>query len=156
MADSLKSIRKTCLRYGAMVRSRQSGTLKGSKPMRSPTASLTDPPIGNPIAEGVNWVQGATLGSVATIVAVIAVAAVGLLLLSGRLDLRRGTTVVLGCFILFGAAGIAAVLTGVGRADTHGSAIADRDPLAQHSRTSPSPPASAYDPYAGASVPTAK
>ena len=40
--------------------------------------------------------------------AVIAVASVGLLMLTGRINWRYGATVILGCFILFGAASIVA------------------------------------------------
>jgi type IV secretion system protein VirB2 len=54
------------------------------------------------------WVQGTLLGNVATAVAVIAVAVVGFLMLTGRLEWRRGITVILGCFIIFGAAAIVA------------------------------------------------
>jgi len=46
------------------------------------------------------------LGTVATVIAVIAVASVGLLMLTGRMNWRYGATVILGCFILFGAASI--------------------------------------------------
>ena len=59
-----------------------------------------------PIANAVGWIQGTLLGNVATAVAVIAVAMVGLMMLSGRINWRMGATVVLGCFILFGAATI--------------------------------------------------
>jgi type IV secretory pathway VirB2 component (pilin) len=52
------------------------------------------------------WVQGTLLGTLATTAAVIAVAVVGLLMLSGRIDWRRGLTVIVGAFILFGAASI--------------------------------------------------
>ena len=38
----------------------------------------------------------------------IAVGAVGLMMLTGRIDWRRGLTVVLGAFILFGAVAIVA------------------------------------------------
>src|SRR3546814_6795556 len=79
--------------------------------MYSPTASLTDSPVHNPIADGVAWVEGAALGSVATSVAVVAVAAIGLLMLSGRSELRRGITVVLGCFLLLGASAIGRAIT---------------------------------------------
>ena len=48
------------------------------------------------------------LGTVATVVAVIAVAVVGLMMLTGRMNWRYGATVILGCFILFGAASIVA------------------------------------------------
>jgi type IV secretion system protein VirB2 len=56
----------------------------------------------------VQWLQGTLLGTLATVVAVIAVASVGFLMLTGRMNWRYGTTVVLGCFILFGAASIVA------------------------------------------------
>jgi type IV secretion system protein VirB2 len=48
------------------------------------------------------------LGNVATAVAVIAVAMVGFMMLTGRMNWRFGATVILGCFILFGAASIVA------------------------------------------------
>ena len=46
------------------------------------------------------------LGNVATAVAVMAVAAVGFMMLTGRMNWRFGATVILGCFILFGASAI--------------------------------------------------
>jgi type IV secretory pathway VirB2 component (pilin) len=46
------------------------------------------------------------MGNVATAVAVMAVAAVGFMMLTGRMNWRYGATVILGCFILFGAATI--------------------------------------------------
>lgn len=56
------------------------------------------------------------MGSVATAVAVIAVASVGLMMLTGRMNWRFGATVIIGLFILFGAgaivAGIRTVATG--------------------------------------------
>lgn len=126
--------------------------------MYTPTSSLTDPSAGHSIADGVEWIQNAALGTVATTIAIIAVAAMGLLMLSGRLELRRGITVVLGCFILFGATGIAAALTGLGRAGTQANptAVPDSSPLTQQVKAASPPASSAYDPYAGASVPTAR
>ena len=56
----------------------------------------------------VHWVQGTLLGTVATVAAVIAVASVGFMMLSGRMNWRYGASVILGCFILFGAASIVA------------------------------------------------
>lgn len=121
--------------------------------MFSPTPSLTDPPADSPIADGIIWVQGVLLGTTATAVAIVAVAAIGLLMLSGRLELRRGITVVIGCFVLFGAAGIPAALTGeVGADNPRGpTAAASPDPLSNQVHSAPPP--TAYDPYAGASVP---
>ena len=52
------------------------------------------------------WIQGTLLGNVATAAAVIAVAVVGFMMLTGRIEWRRGLTVVIGCFIIFGAVAI--------------------------------------------------
>lgn len=65
-----------------------------------------DPAGSGPIVGAVEWLQGTLLGNVATAVAVIAVAAVGFLMLTGRINWRYGATVVVGLFILFGAASI--------------------------------------------------
>lgn len=70
--------------------------------------SLADPAGSGVIVSAVRWLQGTLLGTVATVVAVIAVASVGLLMLTGRINWRYGATVILGCFILFGAASIVA------------------------------------------------
>jgi type IV secretory pathway VirB2 component (pilin) len=60
------------------------------------------------ILTAVNGIQGTLLGNVATAIAVIAVGATGLMMLMGRIDWRRGATVIIGCFIVFGAAAIVA------------------------------------------------
>ncbi|UAL09182.1 TrbC/VirB2 family protein [Caulobacter segnis] len=64
---------------------------------------MKDPAGSGPIIAALGWVQGTLLGNVATAVAVIAVAMVGFMMLTGRINWRMGATVVLGCFILFGA-----------------------------------------------------
>ena len=74
----------------------------------SAQASLADPQGSGVIVAAVRWLEGTLLGTIATVVAVIAVAAVGLLMLTGRINWRYGATVILGCFILFGAASIVA------------------------------------------------
>lgn len=68
----------------------------------------TDPAGSSVIVGAVSWMQGTLLGTLATVVAVIAVAVVGLMMLTGRINWRYGATVILGCFILFGAASIVA------------------------------------------------
>lgn len=68
--------------------------------------SFSDPNGSGPIVDALVWLQGTLLGTVATVVAVIAVASIGFLMLTGRLNWRYGATVILGCFILFGAASI--------------------------------------------------
>ena len=68
--------------------------------------SYSDPAGAGPIVGALQWLQGTLLGTAATVVAVIAVATVGFLMLAGRMNWRYGATVIIGCFILFGAASI--------------------------------------------------
>ena len=68
----------------------------------------SDPAGSGVLVSAVNWLQGTLLGTVATVVAIIAVASVGFLMLTGRMNWRYGATVILGCFILFGASSIVA------------------------------------------------
>ena len=67
-----------------------------------------DPAGSGVIINAANWLQGTLLGTVATVAAVIAVAAVGFMMLTGRMNWRHGAIVILGCFVLFGAASIVA------------------------------------------------
>ena len=81
----------------------------------SPTAVLAqtaDPQGSGPIVAALGWLQGTLLGNVATAVAVMAVAAVGFMMLTGRMNWRFGATVVIGIFILFGAGTIVAGIQG--------------------------------------------
>lgn len=71
-------------------------------------AQTLDPAGSNVIVGALNWLEGTLLGTVATVAAVIAIASVGFMLLTGRMDWRYGVTVILGCFILFGAGAIVA------------------------------------------------
>jgi type IV secretory pathway VirB2 component (pilin) len=61
-----------------------------------------------PIEGALLWIQGTMLGNVATAVAVMAVAAVGFGMLTGRMNWRFGASVIIGVFIIFGAATIVA------------------------------------------------
>ena len=70
--------------------------------------AFADPAGSGAIVGAVHWIQGTLLGTFATVVAVVAVAVVGLLMLTGRINWRYGATVILGCFILFGATSIVA------------------------------------------------
>ena len=83
-------------------------------PVRAQVA--TDPAGSGPILGALGWVQGTLMGNLATTAAVIAVAVTGLMMLTGRIDWKRGLTVVLGCFILFGAAAIVAGMRAVATA----------------------------------------
>lgn len=80
----------------------------------------------------------------------IAIAVIGLAMLAGRLEVRRGAKVILGCFIVLGASIVA-------------SGLVERlNPLATASEVTVAPPAQAAlppkksrnsdDPYAGASL----
>ena len=69
---------------------------------------VADPAGSSPLLGALNWVQGTLLGNLATSAAVIAVAVVGFLMLAGRIEWRRGLTVIFGSFIIFGAAAIVA------------------------------------------------
>jgi type IV secretion system protein VirB2 len=75
-------------------------------------ARAGDPQGSGPIVAALAWLQGTLLGNVATAVAVMAVAAVGFMMLTGRLNWRFGATVIIGCFILFGAGAIVSGIQG--------------------------------------------
>jgi type IV secretion system protein VirB2 len=71
-------------------------------------ADYGDPQGSGVIVGAVDWLQGTLMGTVATTAAVIAVAVVGFMMLTGRVNWRHGAMVILGCFVLFGAASIVA------------------------------------------------
>ena len=58
---------------------------------------------GNPLVDALNWMMQILLGPVATALAVMAVAGVGFMMLTGRMNWRYGGTVIIGVFIIFGA-----------------------------------------------------
>ncbi|SMQ69855.1 type IV secretion system protein VirB2 [Altererythrobacter xiamenensis] len=67
-----------------------------------------DPQGSGPVVSALAWLQGTLLGTVATTIAVMAVAAIGFMMLTGRMNWRFGATVIVGVFILFGATTIVA------------------------------------------------
>ena len=90
--------------------------LAGALAAASPAAAQTvtaNPEGSGPILAALQWVEGTLMGNLATTAAVIAVAVVGFLMLTGRIEWRRGLTVVIGCFIIFGAAAIVAGIRSV-------------------------------------------
>jgi type IV secretory pathway VirB2 component (pilin) len=122
---------------------------------------LADSTTPAPLFTAVTWVERTVLGSVATSVAVIAVAVVGFMMLRGRLQVRRGVTVIMGCFVLFGAPVLAAGIRGIASTVLPAPPIVrvppppDPVPLARPQPPMPGPspaPSPNYDPYAGASV----
>jgi len=119
--------------------------------------SLADSPAGSSaLVAAISWLQDVLLGTVATSIAVIAVAAIGFGMLTGRVNIRHGATVILGCFILFGASTIVSGL----RYAASGAGGYAAPPVIVAAPPPPSPPRARptgvpapYDPYAGASVP---
>lgn len=121
-------------------------------------ADLFNQPNGmDALVGAVTWIEAALLGTVATTIAVLAIAAVGFSMLTGRMAIRRGVTVILGCFIMFGAASIANGLRGM----ADGAPELPPEPaLSETVQASQleseliasSPPPVPLDPYAGASV----
>jgi type IV secretory pathway VirB2 component (pilin) len=115
------------------------------------STSLADPLASSPLTDAVAWLQGTVLGTVATAIAVIAIAVIGMLMLTGRLNVKRGATTILGCFILFGAPSIArGILDAAARLSQ-----SQRTPEPARALPTPRPiptATTAYDPYAGASL----
>jgi hypothetical protein len=95
------------------------------------------------------WLEHLASGAVAAAIGTIAVAAIGLATLAGRMRVRRGLEIVTGLFIIFGAPVISRGLVTERPADQP-----EPPPSTSISRLDVRPPAmTAYDPYAGASVP---
>lgn len=113
--------------------------------------SLLDANGVSPMVESSRWIEGAVLGEIALGICVIAVAFIGALMLIGRLPLREGARIVVGCFVLLGAPLIA-----TGFVEGGSGVIAPSDlpsPVAaQADSPRPNLPPANFDPYAGASL----
>ncbi len=110
--------------------------------------SLFDQSGASPMASSLEWINGVLFGQIAVGLCVLAVAFVGFQMLTGRLALRRGLQVILGCFVLLGAPVIAA-----GFVSSFDAGIEPPPPLVPTMEEFPPrddlPPAS-RDPYSGA------
>ncbi|TCD04344.1 hypothetical protein EYB45_08900 [Erythrobacteraceae bacterium CFH 75059] len=104
-----------------------------------------------PLQASAGWLTATLLGELAVGLCIIAVAVIGLSMLSGRLPLWRGAAVILGCFVLLGAPAIAAAFLAMGET-ARGSGVlsAERGVSSAAAREALAP--STYDPYAGASL----
>jgi type IV secretion system protein VirB2 len=108
------------------------------------------------------WLEQVLLGPAATAVAVISVAAIGFMMLAGRIDWRRAATVVVGCFIIFGARAVAggiAAAAGSGSGSGYDGAsepgfATPPPPAPAAPPTAAPPPTAPADPFAGAAVPS--
>lgn len=110
----------------------------------------------NVLLAAARWIEALLLGPLATSVTVIAVASVGLLMLTGRVNVRRGLTVILGCFILFGAGAIAQGLRGgvaMVASDSPTPPLPPQEPRTlEPLLVAPAPAQPPSDPYAGAAL----
>ncbi|HEY1604750.1 MAG TPA: TrbC/VirB2 family protein [Allosphingosinicella sp.] len=121
---------------------------------------LSEPLGPSPIIGAINWLQETLLGTMAVTIAVVAVALVGYGALTGRIDWRRGATVILGCFVLFGASAIVSGIrsaiayepSGEAYADEHINVVSPEPIVLPQLPTRPTPTNS--DPYAGAALPS--
>lgn len=114
--------------------------------------SLADPPPASAITSAASWVSDLLFGPLTMTVAVIAIAWVGFAMLSGRIDVRRGLSVVFGCFLLFGAKGVADGLRSSAFDET-GPVTASVPPPPTFAKPIPTTNTpNGYDPYAGAAV----
>lgn len=113
---------------------------------------VTFQPSDAAIPAAVEWAVGTLLGSVATGAAVLAVAFLGLGMLSGHLDWRTSARVVLGIFILFGSPMIARELAALARDGTGAETGQVATGGTPQTHAVPKNP-SAADPYAGAGLP---
>ena len=107
--------------------------------------------FGGALVGAADWVRSLLTGSIALTVATLAVAGVGVMMLTGRIPARRTGQIVLGCFILFSAQAIAAGLVGL-----HGAPRLE--PAADVAAATPAyqatvPALEEKDPFAGAAAP---
>jgi type IV secretion system protein VirB2 len=115
-------------------------------------ASLTDPPPASAITSAMSWVSDLLFGPLATAIAVIAIAWIGFAMLSGRIDIRRGLSLVFGCFLLFGARGITDGLRSSAIPDSAATTASAPPPPVYANPPPSSNIPNGYDPYAGAAV----
>ena len=118
-------------------------------------SSMSQPPQTGVLAAASNLVLDVVFGPVATAIAILAIASIGFAMLFGRVDVRRGLTIVLGCFVLFGAREIAAGFMAASLGDVAILADASAPPPPNYAKPLPTTQNKSndnYDPYAGASV----
>lgn len=112
-------------------------------------SSLFEPAATSPIEASVGWISDLLFGGVAISLCVLAVAYVGLLMLTGRIRVRTGLSVIVGCFVLLGAPLIASgLMQGAadrGRVAVQAPIYEDEDPRRDLEAVEP-------DPYGGASL----
>jgi type IV secretion system protein VirB2 len=114
--------------------------------------SLTDRPPTSALDSAANWVSDMLFGPLATTIAIIAIAWVGFAMLSGHVDIRRGLSVILGCFMLFGARYVAEGLLSAATSENLPVVASIPPPPAFANPQANTANSNAFDPYAGASA----
>ena len=114
--------------------------------------SLFDRPAGPILPTTSDWITGTLFGSLSVSLCVLAVAFVGLMMMTGRLAVRDGLRVAMGCFVLLGAPTIALGL--LDAAEETAQPVTPQVPVVAAPPAPPPLPSSTYDPYAGASLRT--
>ncbi|MEP1833869.1 MAG: TrbC/VirB2 family protein [Hyphomonas sp.] len=115
------------------------------------SSSLLTPRSPGALEAAVAWMTGTLLGTVATTLCVLAIAFLGIMLLTGRFAIREGFRIVLGCFIVLGAPILAAAFSGAFQQMTPSDPALVPPVVAAEEPRGELPPAD-YDPYAGASL----
>lgn len=135
--------RKLC--GGITYRQRQSDPnfIERQRPVEEGFTTGAD---GGSMAAAIRWAVGVLTGSLGTSACVLAVAAVGGLLLSGSLPVRRGLSVIVGCFVILSAGSIADALTTYTQPDTASVDVVPM-PIAPAEASARAAPASVPDPY---------
>lgn len=78
----------------------------------SAASAQSVPQSNDPVTAALTWMQSILLGPIATSLAIMAVAGVGFMMLTGRMNWRYGGTVVIGIFVIFGAPRLVASISG--------------------------------------------
>lgn len=108
----------------------------------------------DPLGTSATWIAGLSTGSIAVSLAVLAVAAIGFQLLSGRLQVRSAARTLLGVFVLLGSGLTATTLIGLVEGSGGRNATAAILPIAQGPASRPPlpdrqpvPRSNPFDPY---------
>lgn len=119
-------------------------------------ASSTEPLFIGIINSAFDWISALLFGPLATIFTSIAVAWLGFNMLSGRIDVRRGIFVLLGCFLLFGAKEIVVGLRSAAAGEYAINNRAASPPSAFADTPEQSNVNNGYDPYADTTAQNSK
>lgn len=114
--------------------------------------SLFDAPTGSVAGNAGDWLGELLGGELASALCIVAIAMLGMLMLGGRLPLRTGLKIVMGCFLLLGASLVAGGLQDVSRNIGGGSLELERGPVVVEAEAEDPLPSANYNPYARASV----